>query len=88
MENYKLSDSKLVLLYKHGNEGAIGVLLERHKSRIYTTIHLIVKDRFIAEEPTPSLMGTDGLALAGAEIARRSHEYIDQVESWNLQLVD
>lgn len=50
MENYKLSDSKLVLLYKHGNEGAIGVLLERHKSRIYTTIHLIVKDRFIAED--------------------------------------
>jgi len=50
MKNYKLSDSKLVLLYKSGNEEAISVLLERHKSRIFTTIHLIVKDRYIAED--------------------------------------
>lgn len=36
-------------------------------------------DSFVADEPRPSLMGTNGLALAGSEIARRSHEYIDQV---------
>ena len=36
-------------------------------------------ESFISEEPRPNLMGADGLALAGAEIARRSHEYIDQI---------
>lgn len=50
MKNYKLSDSELVLLYKDGNDGAISILLERHKSRIYTTIHIIVKDSYIAED--------------------------------------
>jgi precorrin-8X/cobalt-precorrin-8 methylmutase len=35
-------------------------------------------ERFITEEPQPRLMEAHGLALAGAEIARRSHEYIDQ----------
>lgn len=43
-------------------------------------------DRFIAEqEPSPDLMGANGLALPGGEIARRSHEYIDMMlESENL----
>ena len=50
MKSYKLSDGKLVLLYKNGNDEAIGVLLKRHKSRIYTTIHVIVKDSYIAED--------------------------------------
>ena len=36
-------------------------------------------ENFIAKEPRPSLMGADGLALVGGEIARRSHEYIDQI---------
>ncbi len=34
---------------------------------------------YITKEPQPSLMGCNGLALPGPEIARRSHEYIDQV---------
>ncbi|UII22149.1 RNA polymerase sigma factor [Fulvivirga ligni] len=50
MEKYRISDSKLVSLYKQGNEEAFEQLLHRHKSRIYTTIYLIVKDHYIAED--------------------------------------
>lgn len=50
MDKNKISDSKLVSLYMKGNEGAFEELLNRHKSRIYTTIYLIVKDNYIAED--------------------------------------
>ncbi|MTI22412.1 sigma-70 family RNA polymerase sigma factor, partial [Fulvivirga sp. RKSG066] len=50
MEKYQISDSKLVSLYKEGNEGAFEELLNRHKSRIFTTIYLIVKDSYVAED--------------------------------------
>ena len=45
-----LSDSQLVSLYRNGNEEAFEVLLYRHKSKIYTAIYLIVKDRYTAED--------------------------------------
>lgn len=45
-----LSDSQLVSLYRNGNEDAFEVLLNRHKSKIYTAIYLIVKDRYTAED--------------------------------------
>jgi RNA polymerase sigma factor (sigma-70 family) len=45
-----LSDSQLVSLYRAGNEDAFEVLLNRHKSKIYTAIYLIVKDRYTAED--------------------------------------
>ena len=44
------SDSQLVSLYQNGNEEAFEMLLHRHKSRIYTAIYLIVKDRYTAED--------------------------------------
>ncbi|MDX1629471.1 MAG: RNA polymerase sigma factor [Fulvivirga sp.] len=50
MEKYTISDSKLVSLYKQGNEEAFEELLNRHKSRIFTTIYLIVKDSYVAED--------------------------------------
>jgi RNA polymerase sigma-70 factor (ECF subfamily) len=46
----RCSDSELVSGYKNGNEKAFEVLLHRHKSRVYTAIYLIVKDRYIAED--------------------------------------
>ena len=46
----ELSDSCLISLYNKGNDGAMSVLIDRHKSRIFTTIYLIVKDKFIAED--------------------------------------
>lgn len=45
-----LSDSKLVSLYQTGNEEAFEMLLHRHKSKVYTAIYLIVKDRYTAED--------------------------------------
>ena len=50
MERFELSDSILVSQYLNGNEEAFRVLLERHKSKIFTTIYLIVKDRYVAED--------------------------------------
>ena|SRR5690349_12694015 len=44
------SDSHLVSLYQQGNEEAFKSLLLRHKSRVYTAIYLIVKDRYVAED--------------------------------------
>ena len=46
----ELSDSCLISLYNKGNHEAMSVLIDRHKSRIFTTIYLIVKDKFIAED--------------------------------------
>jgi|TARA_B110000438_G_scaffold27292_1_gene26084 RNA polymerase sigma factor (sigma-70 family) len=46
----ELSDSCLVSLYIKGNEEALSVLIDRHKSRIFTTIYLIVKDKYVAED--------------------------------------
>jgi RNA polymerase sigma factor (sigma-70 family) len=50
MRKNGLNDSELVLSYKNGNEEAFKTLVERHKSRIYTAVYLIVKDAEIAED--------------------------------------
>ncbi len=50
MKKYSVSDSKLISLYINGNEEAFEQLLTRHKSRIFTSIYLIVKDRYKAED--------------------------------------
>jgi RNA polymerase sigma-70 factor (ECF subfamily) len=50
MIDRRVSDQDLVTLYQNGNEDAFEMLLLRHKSRIYTSIYLIVKDRYVAED--------------------------------------
>lgn len=50
MIDKRFSDSHLVSLYQNGNEEAFEVLLHRHKSKVYTAIYLIVKDRYTAED--------------------------------------
>lgn len=50
MIDRRFSDSQLVSLYQTGNEEAFEMLLHRHKSRIYTAIYMIVKDRYQAED--------------------------------------
>jgi RNA polymerase sigma factor (sigma-70 family) len=50
MIDIRLSDSELVSLYQKGNEEAFEMLLTRHKSKLYTAIYLIVKDRYTAED--------------------------------------
>lgn len=50
MKNSAHSDGELVVLFKNGQDWAFEVLLTRHKSRVYSTIQLIVKDRDHAED--------------------------------------
>ena len=50
MNNVSLNDSELLSLYIRGNEEAFEELLLRHKDRVFTTIYLIVKDRYTAED--------------------------------------
>lgn len=47
---YQLTDHELVQEFMKGNERCFEVLHSRHKSRIYTTILLIVRDRDLAED--------------------------------------
>ena len=45
-----LTDDDLVKLFCNGNEGAIKELIERYKEKAFTTIKLLVKDRYVAED--------------------------------------
>ena len=45
-----LSDNQLVTQYISGEESSLAILLERHKSRIYTTIYMFVHDKYLAED--------------------------------------
>jgi RNA polymerase sigma-70 factor (ECF subfamily) len=50
MNTIQLSDSELVSLYISGNENAFELLVKRHKNKVFTTILLIVKDTYTAED--------------------------------------
>jgi RNA polymerase sigma factor (sigma-70 family) len=50
MNRNLISDKDLVHLYVSGDESALALLLSRHKSKIYTSIYLLVKDRYLAED--------------------------------------
>ena len=50
MRKYTVSDSQLISQYKKGNEEAFATLVNRHKKKIYTTIYMIVKDQYLAED--------------------------------------
>lgn len=50
MYNSKISDQSLVKQYIQGNEACLEMLIIRHKDRLFTTIILIVKDTYIAED--------------------------------------
>ncbi len=50
MNRNLISDKDLVHLYVSGDESALASLLSRHKSKIYTSIYLLVKDRYLAED--------------------------------------
>ncbi|GAB3534289.1 sigma-70 family RNA polymerase sigma factor [Pontibacter brevis] len=46
----QMSDSALISLYIAGKESAFEQLVNRHKNKVYTTIYLIVKDSYTAED--------------------------------------
>src|ERR1700709_2925405 len=44
------SDQDLIHLYVAGNEGGLTELVRRYQSKIYTSIYLLVKDEYLAED--------------------------------------
>jgi len=51
MERIHVNDSELVSRYiQNGDEHAFETLVRRYKSKVYTTIYLIVKDTYVAED--------------------------------------
>jgi RNA polymerase sigma factor (sigma-70 family) len=54
MEKVKVlvSESELISAYIRGDENAFATLVKRYKNRVYTTIYLVVKDTYVAEDLT------------------------------------
>jgi RNA polymerase sigma factor (sigma-70 family) len=50
MSNVNLSDNELVEQFMQGNQSSIEILINRHKSRVYTYILLLVKNPQLAED--------------------------------------
>lgn len=50
MELVNLSDKELVSDYINGNEGALEVLVNRHRSKIYSYIFVTIKNQALAED--------------------------------------
>ncbi len=50
MITHQITDQELVHHYVEGNEACLEMLIKRHKRKVFTTIYLIVNDRYIAED--------------------------------------
>jgi RNA polymerase sigma factor (sigma-70 family) len=46
----RLTDNELINLFVAGNVNALEVLVLRHKDKLYTSIHFLVKDKYLAED--------------------------------------
>ena len=46
----QFSDAQLAEAFNNGQERALEVLINRHKDRIYTSVYMLVKDRYLAED--------------------------------------
>ncbi len=44
------NDQELIHLYISGQEAGLEELIRRHKSKIYTSIYMLVKDQYLAED--------------------------------------
>ncbi len=45
-----LTDEQLLRSYKEGNNNALETIINRYKSKVFTAINLLVRDRYTAEE--------------------------------------
>jgi RNA polymerase sigma factor (sigma-70 family) len=45
-----LTDEQLVQLFINGETQALDLLINRHKNRIFTSIYLLIKDKYLAED--------------------------------------
>lgn len=52
IELKKMNDAELVSLYQNQNERAFKVLLNRYKTKVYSVVYYIVKDRDLADDLT------------------------------------
>ncbi len=50
MKFQQYNDQDLIKLYLSGDESVLEELLKRHKSKIFTSIYLLVKDQYLAED--------------------------------------
>lgn len=50
MKLYERTDKELINSYLAGDDKAIEALINRYKSKIYTSIYLLVKDSYLAED--------------------------------------
>lgn len=50
MQFTNLTDAELVLAYQQGYEQALSVLITRHKDAVYTSVFMLVKDKYLAED--------------------------------------
>lgn len=48
--NEQIKDRALIKQYIQGNEACLEMLINKHKNKVFTTILLIVNDRYIAED--------------------------------------
>ncbi|MDB5195692.1 MAG: polymerase subunit sigma-24 [Flaviaesturariibacter sp.] len=46
----RLTDHELINLFIAGNVNALETLVLRHKDKLYTSIHFLVKDKYLAED--------------------------------------
>lgn len=50
MYSVATTDHELVQSYLNGNSDALNMLIQRHKNKIYTSIIILVKDQYLAED--------------------------------------
>ena len=50
MQLSQQSDAELIHEYIHGQEYALEVLINRYKDKVYTSIYMLVKDKYLAED--------------------------------------
>src|ERR1700753_1755100 len=44
------SDAELIHAFLHGHENALEVLIHRYKDKVYTSVYMLVKDKYLAED--------------------------------------
>ena len=50
MKANQISDQELIRNYLDGNEACLEMLIKRHKRKVFTSILMVVNDRYIAED--------------------------------------
>lgn len=50
MQLFHQSDAELIHGYIHGNDNALEVLINRYKDKVYTSVYMLVKDKYLAED--------------------------------------